>query len=163
MIRVFRSGFLTFNKNKYKCSFGKNGFTKNKIEGDLKTPIGNFKVLDCFYRPDRVLKPKTNLNCKKIKKNMAWCDDPKSKEYNKLVSLPFKNRYEKLFRKDQCYDILITINHNIRPIKKNLGSAIFMHIAKKGYKRTEGCITLKKKDILALLKLIDKNTRIKIG
>jgi len=162
MIEVFRSGFLTLNKNKYKCSFGKNGFSKNKREGDLKTPVGNFRVLECFYRPEKIFKPKTNLNCKKIKKNMAWCNDPKSKKYNELISLPFRDKYEKLYRQDRCYDILITINYNIDPVTKNLGSAIFIHIAKKGYKSTEGCIALKKKDIVTLLKHINKNTRIKI-
>jgi len=162
MIKVSRSGFLTLNRVKYKCSFGKNGFTKNKYEGDLKTPIGVFKFLDCYYRSDRTLKPITKLPCIKIKKNMGWCDDPRSKHYNKLIKLPFKHRYEKLMRKDHLYDILITINYNTNPIKKNLGSAIFIHVANSEYKPTKGCIGLKKKDLLLLLKEIDNNTKIRL-
>ncbi|MBM5788165.1 MAG: transpeptidase, partial [Pelagibacterales bacterium] len=73
MIKISRLGFLTLNKKKYKCSFGKNGFTRNKREGDFKTPVGIFKILDCYYRHDRTSKPVTNLNCIKIKKNMGWC------------------------------------------------------------------------------------------
>jgi len=163
MIRVSRLGFLTLKKKKYKCSFGKKGFTSNKREGDLKTPVGTFKILNCYWRADRIFKPRTQLNCKKIVKNMVWCDDTNSIDYNKLVTLPCEHSYEKLFRKDHCYDILITISYNMQPIKKNLGSAIFIHIAKRDYKRTNGCIALKKKDILELLKCTNKNTEIKIG
>jgi len=163
MIRVSRLGFLTLNKKKYKCSFGKKGFTCKKREGDLKTPVGIFKILDCFYRADRIPKPRTKLKCKKIKKNMGWCDDSKSIDYNKLVTLPYEHSHEKLFRKDYCYDILITISYNTKHIKKNLGSAIFIHIAKRNYKKTKGCIALKKKDILELLKCTNKNNKIKIG
>jgi len=163
MITVSRSGLLTLNKKKYKCCFGKKGFTRNKGEGDLKTPIGVFKILDCYYRHDRISKPVTNLNCIKKKKNMGWCDDPKSKLYNQLVKLPFKYRYEKLCRKDNCYDILVVINYNMQPVKKNLGSAIFIHIAKSNYKPTKGCIALKKKDFLLLLKDVKCNAKIKIN
>jgi len=162
MIKISRLGFLTLNKKKYKCSFGKNGFTRNKREGDLKTPIGIFKILDCYYRQDRILKPVTSLNCIKIKKNMGWCDDPKSKLYNQLVKLPFKYSYEKLARKDNCYDILVVINYNMQPAKKNLGSAIFIHIAHSNYKPTKGCIALKKDDLLLLLKDVKNNAQIKI-
>jgi len=162
MIKISKSGFLTLNKKKYKCSFGKKGFTRNKREGDLKTPIGIFKILDCYYRHDRTPKPVTNLNCIKIKKNMGWCDDPKSELYNRLVKLPFNYRYEKLLRKDSCYDILVVLNYNMQPVKKNLGSAIFIHLAKSNYKKTNGCIALKKKDFLLFLKDVKYNTKIKI-
>jgi len=162
MIKVFRSGFLTFNKKKYKCSFGKNGFTNNKREGDLKTPIGIFKVLNCYYRSDRIIKPKTKLNCIKIKKNMGWCNDSFSNQYNKIIKLPYKYSHEKFTRKDTIYDILIVINYNMNPIKKNLGSAIFIHIAKPKYKPTEGCIGLKKKDLLSVLRYLKQDTKIKI-
>lgn len=162
MIKVFKSGFLTFNKNKYKCSFGKNGFTKNKKEGDFKTPIGTFKILDCYYRSDRIFRPKTKLNCIKIKNDMGWCDDPLSKQYNKIIKLPFKYTCEELARTDRLYDILLVISYNMKPVKKNLGSAIFIHIAKPRYKPTEGCIGLKKEDLLSLIKQIKRNTKIKI-
>ena len=75
---------------------------------------------------------------------MGWCDDPKSKDYNKLVNLPFNYSYEKLYKKENVYDILLVLNYNMAPTKKNKGSAIFIHVAKKNYKKTEGCIGLKK-------------------
>ena len=93
---------------------------------------------------------------------MGWCDDPNSKEYNKLIKLPFKNSYEKLFKKENIYDIILVLNYNMSPIKKNKGSAIFIHIAKKNYKKTQGCIAIKKMDLLKILRKININTKVKI-
>jgi len=163
MIKVLRSGFLTFYKNKFKCSFGKNGFTKNKREGDRKTPIGNFKIVKCYYRSDKIQKPLTKIKCIKITKDLGWCDDPRSRHYNKVVTLPFKFSYEKLYRSDYQYDLVLVLNYNMNPVIKNKGSAIFIHIAKQEYKPTNGCIGLKKKDLFYLLRKIKKNVVISIA
>ena len=48
----------------------------------------------------------------------------------------------------------------IKPIIKNKGSAIFIHVAKKSFKKTEGCIALNKKNLINLLSIIKKNTKI---
>ena len=93
---------------------------------------------------------------------MAWCDDPKSKNYNKLVKLPSKFRYEKLYKKNNIYDIILVLNYNMKPIIKNKGSAIFIHVATKDYRKTAGCIALKKRDLLEIIKKIKKNTKVKI-
>ena len=53
--------------------------------------------------------------------------------------------YEKFFRRDYKYDLIIPINYNYFKPKKNRGSAIFIHLTK-NYKPTAGCIALKKKD-----------------
>ena len=94
---------------------------------------------------------------------MGWCDDPKSKKYNKLINLPFNGNYEKLFKKENIYDIILVLNYNMSPIRKNKGSAIFIHIAKKNYEKTKGCIAIKKVELLKILKEIKINTRVKIG
>jgi L,D-peptidoglycan transpeptidase YkuD (ErfK/YbiS/YcfS/YnhG family) len=93
---------------------------------------------------------------------MAWCDDPKAKFYNKQIKLPSRYNYEKLYRKDKIYDIVITLDYNTNPIIKNKGSAIFLHVAKENYKPTAGCIALKKKDLMYLLSVIKKDNKIKI-
>ena len=93
---------------------------------------------------------------------MGWCDDPRSKNYNKLINLPFNYSYEKLFKKENIYDIILVLNYNMRPVKKNKGSAIFIHITKKNYKKTQGCIAIKKTELLKILKKIDINTKVKI-
>ena len=50
----------------------------------------------------------------------------------------------------------------MNPIKKNKGSAIFIHVAKKNYKSTEGCVAIKKVELLKLVKILKKNTLINI-
>ena len=93
---------------------------------------------------------------------MGWCDDPESKKYNKIIKLPFNYNFEKLYRKDNIYDIILVLNYNMNPIRKNKGSAIFIHVAKKNYKKTRGCVAIKKTELLKILKHIKKNTKIKI-
>ena len=97
-----------------------------------------------------------------INKNMGWCDDPKSEFYNKLIKLPFKYNFERLYRSDNIYDIILVLNFNMNPVKKNKGSAIFIHVAKKSFQPTQGCIVLNKNELIKLLKLIKKNTVVKI-
>ena len=44
---------------------------------------------------------------------MGWCDDIKNKKnYNKLIKINKKIKHEKLFRKDNKYDLLIPIKYN---------------------------------------------------
>ena len=93
---------------------------------------------------------------------MGWCNDSKSKKYNQLVYLPFNYSHEKLFLKNNTYDIILVLNYNMNPIKKNKGSAVFIHVAKKNYKKTEGCIALKKVHLLKILKNVKNSTKIKI-
>ena len=93
---------------------------------------------------------------------MGWCDDTKSKFYNQLISTPFKHSYEKLWLKENIYDIILIINYNLNPVIKKKGSAIFLHIAKNKYPYTKGCIAIKKKDMKLLISKIDKKTKFKI-
>ena len=93
---------------------------------------------------------------------MGWCNDPKSEKYNKLINLPFNYSYEQLFKKENIYDIILVLNYNMNPVKKNRGSAIFIHIAKGKYKKTQGCVAVKKTDLIKILKEIKINTKVKI-
>ena len=94
---------------------------------------------------------------------MGWCDDPKSKQYNKLVKLPFSYNHEKLFKKENIYDIILVLNYNMNPIKKNRGSAIFIHVANNNFKKTEGCVAIKKISLIKLIKKISLYTKVKIS
>ena len=93
---------------------------------------------------------------------MGWCDDPLSKDYNKLIKIPSEYSYEKLYKKDNVYDIILVLNFNMNPVVKNKGSAIFIHVAKKNYKKTEGCVAIKKIHLLKIIKELKYNTKIKI-
>ena len=147
----------------FRCCVGKNGLTNKKKEGDNKTPKGIFRLENLYYRKDRLDKPITSLKCIKIKKDMGWCDDINFPEkYNKLIKIEKNINHEKLKRKDNKYDLLIPIKYNFgKPITR-MGSCIFIHLTK-NYKPTAGCIALKKKDFLIMLKLIKKNSKIKIS
>ena len=150
---------------KFKCVTGKAGITRNKVEGDKKTPKGSFRLGNLFYRSDRKKKPETTLKCIKINKTMGWCDDVSSKKkYNKLIKIDKKPKlnHEKLFRKSSIYDYFIPINYNSKNPTIGKGSAIFIHLTK-NYKKTLGCIALKEKDFLILAKIIKKNSKIIIG
>ena len=153
---------LKFDDFEFKCVIGKNGKTSKKREGDQKTPKGIFSLGSLFYRKDRIKNVQTTLKKKPITRIMGWCDDAKSSNYNKLININDKERHERLFKKDNSYDLIIPINYNTKKPKKNKGSAIFIHLTN-NYKKTLGCVALKKKDLLILLKLINKNTKIKIS
>ena len=153
---------LQIDEFKFRCCIGKRGSTKNKKEGDEKTPKGKFKIENLYFRKDRNNKPSTLLKCVEIKKNMGWCDDINfPKKYNKLIKIEKKIKHEKLHRKDNKYDLLIPIKYNFKKTITGKGSCIFIHLTK-NYKPTAGCIALKKKDFLIMLKLIKKKTIIKI-
>ena len=160
-IKVKDKNTLILDDFKFKCCIGKNGFSKFKKEGDKKTPIGIFKLGKLYFRKDRFKKLETKLNRIPINKSMGWCDDANSLKYNKLIKINKKTKHEKMFRKDSLYDLLIPIEYNTKNPKKGDGSAIFLHLTK-NYKETLGCIAIKKEDMLVLLKLIDKKTKIKI-
>ena len=146
----------------FRCSIGKNGSTVKKKEGDKKTPKGTFEIQHLYFRKDRKQKPTTLLKCVEIKKDMGWCDDTRfPKKYNKLCKIDKNIRSEKLTRKDNKYDLLIPIKYNFKKPISGRGSCIFIHLTK-DYKPTAGCIALREKDFLIMLKLIRKNSKIKI-
>ena len=147
---------------KVKCAIGKRGIGNKRKEGDLITPKGKYKIKYILYRKDRIKRIQSKIKKIAITKRMGWCDDPKSKDYNKLIKLPINYRYEKLYRKENIYDLILVLNFNMRPIVKKKGSAIFIHIAKKNYKKTEGCVAVNKVSLLKIIKKLKNNTKVLI-
>jgi len=154
--------YLIINNYKAKCAIGKRGIGYKRKEGDLITPKGEYKIKYILYRKDRVKKIQSKIKKIIIKKNMGWCDDPKSNQYNRLIKLPYSYKYETLYKKENVYDIMLVLNYNMNPTIKDKGSAIFIHVATKDYKKTEGCIALKKNHLLKIVKELKKNTKVKI-
>ena len=154
---------LQIDEFKFRCCIGKKGSTSWKKEGDKKTPKGLFKIENLYFRKDRKKKPSTSLKCIEIKKNMGWCHDVRfPKKYNKLFKIEKKIKHEKLNRKDFKYDFLIPIKYNFKKPIVSLGSCIFIHLTK-DYKPTAGCVALNEKDFFIMLKLIKKDSKIKIS
>ena len=163
MIIVKKSGYLKYKNLKFRCALGKAGIKNKSKPGDNITPRGIFQITKIYYRPDKIKKIKAFVTPIKIKKNMGWCDDSKSNYYNKQIKLPNKFGYERLHRNDNLYDIILVLDYNTNPTVRGKGSAIFIHVSKNSYKKTKGCIALKKKHLLKLIPLIKKNTKIKIN
>jgi L,D-peptidoglycan transpeptidase YkuD (ErfK/YbiS/YcfS/YnhG family) len=161
IIHVKNKNTLLIDDFKLKCCVGKNGLNSNKKEGDSSTPKGLFYLEKLYFRKDRVGIPRCKIAKKIIKKNMAWCDDPKHKKYNQEIKVHTRNGRENFYRNDNIYNYIISISHNQKKIP-NKGSAIFIHLTN-NYKPTAGCVALKRKDFEILLKLINKKTKIKIG
>ena len=163
IIKLKNKDKLLYDEFVFKCSIGKNGLKKNKIEGDKSTPKGLFSLGKVYYRPDRIDKPNTKLKIKKITRKMGWCDDSENKKYNKEILLNKKNKGEKLFRSDRIYDLILVINYNTKKTIKNKGSAIFIHVAKKNYKKTLGCIAVSKISLLKMIKKLNRKSIVEIS
>ena len=172
VINFNKKYFLKVGNRVFSCQVGAGGLQKaiKKVEGDKTTPIGKWYLESLYYRPDKVLRPKFKkkniLKINQITKYCGWCDDVSSNYYNRYIkfdnlrSLNFN--YEKLFRLDNAYDIIIVTSHNKKPTIKNKGSAIFLHCSFFDYKSTSGCIALKKRDLIFLLKNLKNNIYVKI-
>ncbi len=154
---------LSFDDVSFFCIFGKDGITKDKKEGDWKTPSGTFKIRKIYYRKDRIQKLDGELECIPLYINDAWCDDIEKDEYNTFIKLPFNGSYENLWREDELYDIIIVIGYNDSPIIKGKGSAIFIHLTKENMEYTKGCLAIKKEDMMSLLQKITPQTEIEIS
>ena len=163
---ILRTGYKKFN-----CQVGAGGLKihTKKREGDKTTPIGKWRLKSLYYRSDKrfrpIIKAKT-FKINKITKNCGWCDDPNSYSYNKFINtkrLCSENfNFEKLWRKDQAYDIVLETSYNTKPIVKGKGSAIFIHCSFSDHRKTAGCIALKKKDLSILIKNLSKKTNLEI-
>ena len=126
------------------------------------TPKGAYNISMLLYRKDRVKNLKSRIKKTIINKDMGWCDDPKSKDYNKLIKLPFKYNHERIYINENIYDIILVLNYNMKPIKKNKGSAIFIHVAKKNFNSTKGCVAIKKNELRKIIKIVNVRTKVKI-
>jgi L,D-peptidoglycan transpeptidase YkuD (ErfK/YbiS/YcfS/YnhG family) len=162
MIIINKSKLLKFNNIKFRCALGKSGIGDKEIEGDNVTPRGIYKIVKIYYRKDRIKKITSKFKLIEITKIMGWCNDIKSKKYNQLIKLPTKYNYEKLYRKDNVYDLILVLNYNMKPTIKNKGSAIFIHVTRENYQSTQGCIALKKNNLIKLISKINNNIKIKI-
>ena len=140
IIKLKNKDTLIVDDFRFRCAIGKNKVKKNKIEGDLSTPSGIFKLQTLYFRKDRVKKPLTKIKIKQIKNNLGWCNDSRSIFYNKEIFIKKNIKHEKLYRKDNKYDYFIVIDYNTKKPRPYCGSAIFIHLTK-DYKPTAGCIS----------------------
>ena len=172
IICINKKYFLKVGKKLYGCQIGTVGFVNasKKVEGDKATPMGKWKLETLYYRSDRVLRPnikkKNVLKLNQITEYCGWCNDIRSNYYNKYIKInnfrSLDTNYERLWREDNVYDIIIKISHNTKPIIRNKGSAIFIHCSFEDFRTTAGCVALKKRDLMFLIKNIKSKSCIQI-
>jgi L,D-peptidoglycan transpeptidase YkuD (ErfK/YbiS/YcfS/YnhG family) len=151
-------------QEKIRCTVGRNGIISadEKREGDSSTPDGIYQIIGIFYRQNRIQIPQTNIFTKSINENDAWCTDPDSELYNQPIKLPFENSCEKLYKKDNSYDIIVILNYNTKLCIKNKGSAIFLTSTTGTLKKTLGSISIKKSILLKIIPMLTNETNIVI-
>lgn len=140
---------------------GKNGITKDKKEGDGKTPIGEYELGISFGIHDE--KEILLEDYVKINENLYWVDDAKSKYYNQLVNITKVKKdwksAEHLIQYPKQYEYAIEIKTNPDNIPGK-GSAIFLHCSVGA--PTAGCIAIKTEKMKKIFKCIKEGTAINI-
>jgi L,D-peptidoglycan transpeptidase YkuD (ErfK/YbiS/YcfS/YnhG family) len=155
-------GVLRLGEKTHPVALGGGGIKVNKFEGDLATPRGMFRPLRIWWRADRMPRPNTSLPVRRITRDDAWCEDPADRRYNRPFRLKENAPGDRLWRDDHLYDLIVEIDHNVRPRIARRGSAVFIHLARGNLKPTAGCIAMPLKDLRRLVTKLDKNSRIRI-
>jgi L,D-peptidoglycan transpeptidase YkuD (ErfK/YbiS/YcfS/YnhG family) len=158
-------GTLRFGALQFPCMLGRAGIVAAKREGDGGTPAGTFPLRAVHYRPDRLAPFVAGLPRIPITPSDSWCDDPGDAAYNTLVRLPYRGRAESLWRDDHAHDVLAVIGWNDAPVVPGAGSAIFLHVMRQDAGGapcpTAGCVALRLPDLLAVLAVTTRATRIR--
>lgn len=144
------------------CALGRSGRKALKREGDGATPCGRFRLEGVYYRADRSPRPRTGLPVRPITRTDEWCDAVGDRNYNRPVRHPYPASAEAMWRSDGLYDVVVVLNYNLKPRLRGRGSAIFLHVARPGFSPTEGCIALRRPDLLRLLSVLGRGARVHI-
>ncbi|MFN3658644.1 MAG: L,D-transpeptidase [Pseudolabrys sp.] len=155
-----RRGWLTGGPLSLPVALGRGGIRANKREGDGGTPRGSFRLKRLWWRADRHPRPDTLLPARPIRADDGWCEDPGDRHYNQPVKVPPGSTADRLARADALYDFIIEIDHNTRPRVTGRGSAVFIHVARPGFRPTAGCIALTTPALRRLLTRLGPHTRI---
>ena len=153
-------GLLSWGGKVSRCALGRGGIRAIKREGDGATPLGKMRLLHGYYRPDRTTRRAGLLPLSPIGMRDGWCDAPGDRNYNRPVTLPYPASAERMRRDDRLYDWCVVLDYNLRPRRRGAGSAIFLHIAKEGYRPTEGCVAVSPATMARLLPRVSKRTRL---
>jgi len=155
-------GWLRAGPRHIPVALGLSGIRADKREGDKATPRGRFRPLRVWWRADRGSRPHTPLPVRRIGPADGWCEDPADRRYNRPIRAPAGNPGDRLWREDHLYDLIVEIDHNVRPRVAGRGSAVFIHVARPGFAPTAGCVALRAPALRWLLMRLGRKTRIVI-
>lgn len=155
-------GLLQAGTSSWRCALGRASVAHVKREGDGATPLGTWPLRRIFYRPDRAPRPRSGLPVAALRPFLGWSDDVNDPQYNRLVHLPRRFGHESMWRTDRLYDYVVVLGHNDTPPLPCFGSAIFLHLAREGYRPTEGCIAVSRGTMQKLLPRIGSETVLRV-
>lgn len=155
-------GVLIMSGRALPCAIGRSGIRSPKREGDGATPVGRMAPVAVLWRPDRGLRPATRLPVHPIGPRDGWCDAAFDANYNRPVTLPYPRSHETMARADALYDLVVVLDWNYRRRLQRRGSAIFMHLARPGFRPTEGCIAVTPPTMRLLLARLGRRDTIRV-
>lgn len=155
-------GWLTYGNLRFPCALGRSGRRVRKREGDGATPIGVWPIQRAFYRAGRMARPRAAIAMRPLRPHDGWCETPGDRNYNRLIRHPYPASAETMWREDALYDLVVVLGHNDRPRVHGAGSAIFMHLAREGFRPTAGCVALRSGDLRKLLAAIGRRARVRV-
>ncbi len=144
-------GWMVLGDWRVRCALGRSGQRAIKREGDGATPLGRFRLVRAYYRSDRMARPRLGLPLRALRPDDGWCDATGDRNYNRHVRHPYAGSAERMWRDDGLYDLVVVLDYNLRPRAMGKGSAIFLHCAREGYAPTEGCMAVKRADLVRVL------------
>jgi L,D-peptidoglycan transpeptidase YkuD (ErfK/YbiS/YcfS/YnhG family) len=153
-------GILLVGMRAVPVVLGRSGVRANKREGDGATPRGRFRLVRLWWRPDRSPRPRTMLPARRIAPDVAWCEEPADRRYNRPYRRSANDPGDRLWREDRLYDLIVEIDHNTRPRVAGRGSAVFLHLARPNRGPTAGCVALEFGELRRLLARVGPNTRL---
>jgi len=156
------AGWLRLGQRALLVAIGRGSISANKREGDGATPRGRFRLVRLWWRADRAPRPATLLPARAIRRDDAWCEDPRDRRYNRPMQIAADTPGDRLWRNDRLYDLVVELDHNTRPRVANRGSAVFIHVARPGFAPTAGCVALTAAELRILLRRIGRRTTLSI-
>ncbi len=139
---------------------GKNGPYKTK-EGDLKTPLGSFRINKALGILDD---PGCIMEYTKVNENHYWDEDSNSDRYNTLVNTDDYTAFdpeqsERIMDYPDAYQYVLNVSYNEERIPGK-GSAIFLHCYRNQRTYTGGCISIPIEAMEYVMQHVDENTRV---
>ena len=142
------------------CAIGRGGLVQNKVEGDLGTPIGTYRLLWMYWRPDRSERPKTILPTLPLGPRQGWSETPDDPLYNQPIQHPHPFPADRMRRGDPLYDLCVVTDQNMHPTVPGHGSAIFLHLWRRPRYPTAGCVTFSRPDLEFILRRWQDTSRL---
>jgi L,D-peptidoglycan transpeptidase YkuD (ErfK/YbiS/YcfS/YnhG family) len=156
-------GMIKYRNLQFPVALGRGGLRALKKEGDGATPKGRWAIRMVYYRGDRMRRPRAAISVESIRPTFGWCDAVLNRNYNRKVAMPYAASAERLWRQDHLHDLVAVLGYNDLCRIKGRGSAIFMHVARRNFAPTAGCIALRREHLLRLLAAVSGRAAVSAG